>query len=84
MKKEKVDVGKEFFYWNLSYRRRLIRDLFIGVPFYIILIIYEVIGSSLKKSDIILIFGMSILVILVFVYNFTRWRLEIKNKKVSK
>lgn len=79
--KEKVDKGFKFFYYGLSYRRRMIRDLYF-LPIYILVLIYA------KKNGIWGRYYNTVAVILIliyifeFIYNYKRYIKE-KNEKSS-
>ena len=70
---EKIDIGFELVYWNLSYRRKFIRSLWI-TPFLIFVIILGwVTWESALVAAIFTILGLDILITQV-IYNYKRWK----------
>ena len=70
---EKIDIGFELVYWNLSYRRKFIRSLWI-TPFLIFVIILGwVTWESALVAAIFTILGLGILIIQL-IYNYKRWK----------
>jgi len=70
---EKIDIGFELVYWNLSYRRKFIRSLWI-TPFLIFVIILGwVTWESALVAAIFTILGLGILITQV-IYNYKRWK----------
>lgn len=55
MDKKMVDKGSEFIYWNLSYRRKFIRTLWM-IPLSILVLALMIIWNS----NILLIIGITI------------------------
>lgn len=69
----KIDKGFQLIYWNLTYRRRFIRNLWF-LPALIILI-----GFLLFSGDKIFlnrIYPMALLIMCIFelIYNYTKWK----------
>lgn len=83
MKNEKVDKGFELIYWNLSYRRKFIRSLWI-LP---ICIVFAYLCTILFEEKIIGLF-FSILVILTeiiqIIYTCYKWQNEKKDTENKK
>ena len=70
---EKIDIGFELVYWNLSYRRKFIRSLWI-TPFLIFVIILGwIVWKSVLVAAIFTILGLGILIIQL-IYNYKRWK----------
>ena len=70
---KKNDNGFELVYWNLSYRRKFIRSLWI-TPFLIFVIILGwVTWESALVAAIFTILGFGILITQV-IYNYKRWK----------
>lgn len=73
---EKVDKGIEICYWKLSYRRKLIRTLWL-IPICIFFLVEFYKDFDINFSTVvigILIFGA--IMIQIF-YNYTKWKKEI-------
>jgi len=73
--KNKVDKGFELIYWNLSYRRKFIRTLWL-IPFGILTLI--VVWLKLENfifNSIITTFLIAIFIIQL-IYNFIKWKEE--------
>lgn len=64
----KIDKGSEFSYWNLSYRRKLIRTLWI-IPVVLItsILIYFVYDNMFIK--VVLILSLAIIMVIQLIYN---------------
>ena len=76
MKNRKVDKGFELNYYNLSYRRKFIRTLWM-IPW----LILAICGMCLVKAPIFIIIPVAvILVIILFiqaVHNYKKWKEDI-------
>ena len=82
-KNEKVDKGFELVYWNLSYRRKFIRSLWISP----ICILFVYLCTNLFEEKIIGLFiSVSIILIAIIqiIYTFYKWQSEEKIKKEEK
>lgn len=64
---KKVDKGFEPIYWNLSYRRKFIRTLWL-LQFGIILAIYLLISHSNKFVGFLIIFFVTWVIQLIYTY----------------
>jgi hypothetical protein len=71
----KVDQGQEFVYWNLSYKRKLIRTLWLSPLVLIVLIIPEpYLLFNLPKN---IFFSICLAAFLTqIIYNYYRWKKE--------
>lgn len=75
MKKEKVDKGFEFNYYNLSYRRRFIRTLWL-IPWMVLALCWM---CWLDVSIFILVplaVGFAIADFVQALYNYKKWKEE--------
>ncbi|MEW9095489.1 MAG: hypothetical protein AB2417_10450 [Clostridiaceae bacterium] len=73
MRDNKVDKGFELIYWNLSYRRKFIRTLWM-IPFYTaVLAFIWFINSNSVMNTILIIFGVVVLLIQL-IYTYSRWK----------
>lgn len=74
----KIDKGHEWNYWNLSYRRKFIRTLWM-IPFLLLIItyVYYNVESIFIKTFLILI--LLIIMAIQLIYNFIMYQKE-KNK----
>ena len=82
MKKDKVDKGFELIYWKLSYRRKLIRTLYL-LPFTIILcvvMIFLTIDID-KKIPIIFTIVLVSVTTIQLIYNYYMWQKKEVNKE---
>ncbi|XZM35219.1 hypothetical protein ACSXAY_18200 (plasmid) [Clostridium perfringens] len=70
---EKTDKGFEIFYWNLSYRRRLIRLLWT-IPIVLFIVFYSFNNLELSFKDISAILFLIFIYIVQFLYNFLKWK----------
>ena len=70
---KRVDKGMEFCYWNLSYRRRLIRTLWM-VPIWILLVI--LLHTKFQSRIFTCIVGglSGILLWIQAAYNYKKWK----------
>lgn len=77
-KKEKIDKGFELSYYNLSYRRRFIRTLWM-IPFAILVIVTIAYSNYYPQKKI----GIIIAIIMVFSFqirdNYTKMKEEMKS-----
>jgi ABC-type sugar transport system permease subunit len=70
---ERVDKGFEFVYWNLSYRRKFIRTLWV-IPFAIIAVILVWMEwKSVLATSILTVVIMGI-GIAQAIYNYKKWK----------
>lgn len=70
---EKTDKGFEIFYWNLSYRRRLIRLLWTTpIVLFIVFYSFDNLEMSFKDSSVILF--LTLMYVFQFLYNFLKWK----------
>ena len=67
---ELIDKGKEWNYYRLSYRRRVIRMLWIALP----LTIYCVILSIMGVCEVIVFWSILFLVLCPLVFNIYKWK----------
>jgi len=77
MKEEKVDKGFELIYFNLSYRRKFIRTLWL-IPWMILILCFMYWqGFSLVK---LLLFTVifTVACIIQALYNYKKWKVEMK------
>lgn len=69
----KVDKGFELFYWNLSYRRKLIRTLWL-LPLILLATLYVYI----KKESMVLAIAIAVILVTIAViqitYNYRKWK----------
>jgi hypothetical protein len=87
---EKVDKGLEFFYWNLSYRRKFIRDLW-SIPFCVAVTILFMAFPFIEQhasrpfasyfSLIVLILVDIVGLPCSLIYNYKKWKKEESSKK---
>ena len=73
---KKVDEGFEFNYWNLSYKRKFIRTLFILPVGIIVLIPYLIYGGNENHIKILFITIFFILWAVQLIYNYYKWKAE--------
>jgi len=75
MKNNKVDKGFEIIYWNLSYRRKFIRTLWM-TPFCVVLMIFTwTTGERIIINRVI----PSVIIIIYFIqlfYTYLKWKKE--------
>lgn len=69
----KIDQGRCFSYFKLSYRRRFKRD-FWGIPMFIILLILLYIVSAFSVTVIFILSMILLLTIIQSVYNYKMWK----------
>ncbi len=72
---KKVDKGFKIFYWQLSYRRRFIRILWI-IPIFIISIGVIIFISKELFMSIVIPIILLILFACELIYNYKKWRKE--------
>ena len=72
---KRVDQGMEFCYWNLSYRRKFIRTLWM-IPIWILLVI--LLHTTFQSCIFTCIIGglSGILLWIQAVYNYKKWKEE--------
>ncbi|MDU7069713.1 MAG: hypothetical protein E6343_17325 [Clostridium perfringens] len=70
---EKTDKGFEFFYWNLSYRRRLIRLLWT-TPIVLFVIFFSVDNFEMSLKNVIVISFLILIYVVQYIYNFLKWK----------
>ncbi|EGS9999810.1 hypothetical protein I9Y31_002075 [Clostridium perfringens] len=70
---EKTDKGVEFFYWNLSYRRRLIRLLWT-TPIVLFIIFYSVDNLEMSFKNVAAILFLILMYVVQYIYNFFKWK----------
>jgi len=80
MNNNKVDKGFEINYWKLSYRRKFLRTIYIGLPLCILAII--ILPKMYKDNNkqfffIMLIIGTELIQL---IYTYYKWKKEVKNK----
>lgn len=79
MKKEKVDKGFELIYYNLSYRRRFIRTLWM-IPWSILALCWMH-WLGLQTDTVLLLAGVFTIVNLIQArHNYKKWKEEIDIK----
>lgn len=72
-KHEKVDKGIELCYWKLSYRRKLIRTLWmIPIAIFIVLCFYITFWSTIWTFLVAVAFAMILLI--QAMYNYKKWK----------
>ena len=77
-KYEKVDKGIELCYWKLSYRRKLIRTLWmIPIAIFIVLCFYITFWSTIWTFLVAVAFAMILLIQVM--YNYKKWKKEEQN-----
>ena len=77
-KHEKVDKGIELCYWKLSYRRKLIRTLWmITIAIFIVLCFYITFWSTIWTFLVAVAFAMILLI--QAMYNYKKWKKEEQN-----
>ena len=77
-KHEKVDKGIELCYWKLSYRRKLIRTLWmIPIAIFIVLCFYITFWSTIWTFLVAVAFAMILLI--QAMYNYKKWKKEEQN-----
>ncbi|NKF07641.1 hypothetical protein J1C67_10845 [Clostridium gasigenes] len=70
---KKVDKGSESIYWNLSYRRRFIRDLWMW-PWAIILMGFIFwIGDSIFMNRVVPVIGL-VIGLFQSIYDYSKWK----------
>ena len=70
---EKTDKGFEIFYWNLSYRRRLIRLLWT-TPIVLFIVFYSFDNLEMSFKDLSVILFLTLMYVFQFLYNFLKWK----------
>lgn len=80
MNDNKVDKGFELNYWKLSYRRKFLRTIYLGLPL-CILVLFLLPKMYENKYDAI-IFNILIIgtEIIQLIYTYYKWKKEVKNK----
>lgn len=77
-KYEKIDKGIELCYWKLSYRRKLIRTLWmIPIAIFIVLCFYITFWSTIWTFLVAVAFAMILLI--QAMYNYKKWKKEEQN-----
>ncbi|RIW30700.1 hypothetical protein D3H55_16335 [Bacillus salacetis] len=72
--KEKTDKGHVFSYYKLTYRRKMIRTLWL-IPLIVILLIAISVIAELNTFEILLIsLFFFVITFLQFFYNYTKWK----------
>ncbi len=79
IKKEKIDKGFKLFYYGLSYRRRIIRNLYF-LPISILILIYAKNTGLWGRYYNIVAVILILLYIFEFVYNCKKYKQEKKLK----
>ena len=75
---EKVDKGIMVCYWKLSYRRKLIRTLWmIPIAIFIVLCFYITFWSTIWTFLVAVAFAMILLI--QAMYNYKKWKKEEQN-----
>ena len=73
----KIDKGFELIYWNLSYRRKFIRTLWMTPLVLLIIILIAFLGKISENISSILIIGFLILALLFqLIYTYKKWKKE--------
>ncbi|MGU8470204.1 hypothetical protein ACV3P7_02985 [Clostridium perfringens] len=78
--KNKVDKGFGQYYWNLSYRRKFIRTLWV-TPFLILAIIFSINPTkhiSSIKHHIIITVVLIVIYLWQLIYTYSKWKKEEK------
>ncbi len=70
---EKTDKGFEFFYWKLSYRRRLIRLLWT-TPIVLFVIFFSVDNLEMSLKNVMVISFLILMYVVQYIYNFLKWK----------
>ena len=74
-KKEKTDSGFEFFYWKLSYRRKLIRTIWMLPFLVIVMFLFQIRFKSYFLTCVIgAVIGIG--AIIQGIYNYRKWKAE--------
>lgn len=72
--KEKKDKGAVFFYYKLSFRRKMIRTLWtFPVVVISLVVIYRFAGLNINEN-LIISFLFLILFLVQFIYNYLKWK----------
>lgn len=72
-KKSKVDKGFEATYWNLSYRRKFIRTLWM-IPFGVIALLLDWFVIDSFILNIIVTITIVISLIIQLIYTYLKWK----------
>ncbi|HET6602753.1 MAG TPA: hypothetical protein VFG21_00845 [Xanthomonadaceae bacterium] len=72
---EKVDKGFELNYWNLSYRRKLVRTLWMAVIF-LLFFLFPADMRFMGMSRNVMIVLLYLLLVPQAVYNYRKWQRE--------
>jgi len=78
-KKNKVDKGFELIYWNLSYRRKFIRTVWM-IPFGVLILLIDWLLIDKFILNIILTLFIVISLISQLSYTYLKWK---KNEQYS-
>ena len=71
MKKYKADKGFELIYWNLSYRRKFIRTLWM-TPFFVIILAFTWFICDNFITNIILTILLVAILLIQLIYNYSK------------
>ena len=71
MDKKEVDKGFEPIYWNLSYRRKFIRTLWM-LPFGIIMAVYYL--TSHNRRILVFFIAFIITWVIQLIYTYYKWK----------
>lgn len=69
----KVDKGFELFYWKLSYRRKVIRTLWL-LPLILLAALYVYIKKDSMMLAITAAVILVIIAIIQIIYNYRKWK----------
>lgn len=69
-----VDKGFELYYWNLSYRRKFIRTLWVCLILFVLLILLRDLFLENTLRMVILYIVCPIVSIVQAVYNYKKWK----------
>lgn len=69
-----VDKGFELYYWNLSYRRKFIRTLWVCLILFVLLILLRDLFLENTLRMVILYIVCPIASIVQAVYNYKKWK----------
>lgn len=79
--KEKVDKGFVFMYHKLSYRRKLIRDIWmIPISFAVLFIAFRI--ANINPVTEIIVYVIAIIIVAAqIIYNYIMWKRHEENEK---
>lgn len=84
-KRDRTDKGFELIYWNLSYRRKFIRTLWLA-PIVILMCLILAIKMPIFGSSVVTILGIAAIIstsVGQLIYTYHKWKKEKREKKES-